>query len=809
MRGWREGQQGDTAKRSSGENDNDDNIELSNLLLATSTRTATIHYENQQKREGCGNICDSSSPSSSSSSDDDEWVKPSSQLLIVGGAFVACSTSLLLVVPTVLLYITWVTYSLTGKIWCCSFFVIHLFSIVTTSNKFLQLPSPAVATARPGGGTGGGGGGYRTSSNRNFDTHLCYSTSSCCWRSPSSYPTFCSSSFGSRRRCSSSTCITTTALLLLHVVDLLLFGFIYPKAADTITQVLFTDDDNTVIIEWGHIVRDLYLFKISGYVIVGLRCCLGLIYLYNAIVVCKKKKKCCNNNTNNHTIAGGGTTANYGGEGEEEGDNLMSSSTSDGNNHTIENSSTNYGYLIWDFFLLFPPKQKAIVSIIGSTLRHAFAALTFVSILLLVWCILAIISHFGRYPSSNPSSSLLSWQRLSSKDNNNNKYCDPLDSTECILPFPSFHYLREDPTTKTGYRVDIDRRVLPLMKGGISWKNIPELFISKLDGFSTMAPMLFYLDGMKEGHELLATIDNSNTTRNINTLQGPERIEHSVTSTSVTLLLDVTAMELVYHSAEIDYLDLDRPLVLVFPSKPLKHNTHYAVAVINATDGNGRRIINSPFMQQQQQREGINGSGDDDSTMDDDHDLRQRMREQRFNGVIIPSLEIAAPWFSFSKDPESLQLLFDFHTISEESQLGIVRGVRDGTLSKIATKNTASSTWDWNDHIHTILVQEGNCNSNTSFIARTVHAEIDVPWFLETYGRNGRSVGLDTQAVLSKHPVTIGKAKFMVRVPCSLREAAIGGIGGKKLRAIMEYGHGLFGSREEVKDQFLSRFVTY
>ena len=63
-----------------------------------------------------------------------------------------------------------------------------------------------------------------------------------------------------------------------------------------------------------------------------------------------------------------------------------------------------------------------------------------------------------------------------------------------------------------------------------------------------------------------------------------------MTSRSITLLVDVKAQTLVAHSAEIDYLDSDRPLVMVFPAKPLNHNRHYALAVVHATDVHGNLI---------------------------------------------------------------------------------------------------------------------------------------------------------------------------------------------------------------------------
>jgi hypothetical protein len=79
-------------------------------------------------------------------------------------------------------------------------------------------------------------------------------------------------------------------------------------------------------------------------------------------------------------------------------------------------------------------------------------------------CILSAMSHFGPWPlySTSPQD------------------CDPLDDHECALPFPSFHHMREDPSSSTGWRVHL--RGLPPLRGGIPFH--PH-FLNELDGFST------------------------------------------------------------------------------------------------------------------------------------------------------------------------------------------------------------------------------------------------------------------------------------------------------------------------------------
>lgn len=359
--------------------------------------------------------------------------------------------------------------------------------------------------------------------------------------------------------------------------------------------------------------------------------------------------------------------------------------------------------------------------------------------------VLSIATHFG----SGPTISFASAEE-----------CSPLDSTLCALPFPSFHHLEADPTTVTGYRVHV--KGLPPLKGGLPLH--PD-FVNELDGFSTMAPILFYLDGLKELHE--AGYSNQ-------TLQGPEHIAQSVTNLSVTLLINVNDQVLVPHSAEIDYLDPDRPLVMVIPARPLQHNTHYAVAVVNAVDINGKLLAQSPGLK---------------SVLVEDMDFSPA--HIRFMENVLPSLQKAAPWVGTQNYHEALQLLFDFKTISEESQLGPIRKVRDGTLSIV-------EKWDWNYHVELVSKVNHECATDVDgLIARTYHIMLDVPTFLKD--RSRYSV-LDYSATASGESTSIGKAKAMIQVPCT--------IDGKPVTAIVDYGHGLFSKRDEVTDQFLSRYVV-
>ena len=516
--------------------------------------------------------------------------------------------------------------------------------------------------------------------------------------------------FGSHAR---STCRRVSTLIL----DLCLFGLLYHGVWTVFISAFFTEIDGTTVTEWADVKDNMELLRIIGRTVAALR----LIVDVAAI------SALCYTQRYNHNLI---------------------------DDPRLPQMFVSCLSCLDEYWVsLSVSATRKLCSVLQWLLWVLFS----VSILLFVWCFNSAIMH------------LISW----SPPPQFGDHCDPFDTTECCLPFPSFHHLLPDNTTVTGWRVNLQGETLPPLKGGIQ---IDPSFLNKLDGFSTMAPLLFYIDGLKEAHRQ----PTNNTVR----LQGHENIEESVTKNSITLLVDVSTQKLVHHSAEIDYLDEKRPLVLVFPAQPLNHNTHYALAVVGATDIHGELLSPTPGMK----------AFFADRTLDAE-------RFRRYKNKVIPALRKAAPWVP--RLVSQIQLIFDFHTVSAESQLGPVRKVRDATMRIIS-----DPSWgNWKDHVRVIRKVEGACSKH-ELIARTIHAELDVPWFLNGFGVGQRQATLDNYAVESGASVTMGKAKFVVHVPCSLRAAAVKGPNATDLRAIMEFGHGLFFSRDEASDGFLQKMAN-
>ena len=286
--------------------------------------------------------------------------------------------------------------------------------------------------------------------------------------------------------------------------------------------------------------------------------------------------------------------------------------------------------------------------------------------------------------------------------------------------------------------------------------------LNRFDGFSTSGPILFYLDGLKEG-----------LGKGPKRLIGPDEIELSITNQSMTLLFDIDAKTLIHHFAEIDHLDESKPSVVVQPSKSLESNRRYAVALIDATDENGIFLKMSNHL---------------NFLLNEDKDLstKEKLRGTFYKTIVFPSMYEAAPYLDST---QNIQMIFDFQTMSTENQIGRTKKIIQATLSNLDSKD-----WDWNEsNVRSISLIEEDCSLDGAVTGRVIHGSIDLPHYL--LESNTRLSELDLQALGSKKPNGLFTVKFLVTIPCSIAT------GSKPLAAIVDFGHGFLHSRIAIIDR--------
>eukprot|EP01122_Echinamoeba_exundans_P012294 TRINITY_DN5097_c0_g2_i1.p1 TRINITY_DN5097_c0_g2~~TRINITY_DN5097_c0_g2_i1.p1 ORF type:complete len:1022 (+),score=97.54 TRINITY_DN5097_c0_g2_i1:184-3249(+) len=336
--------------------------------------------------------------------------------------------------------------------------------------------------------------------------------------------------------------------------------------------------------------------------------------------------------------------------------------------------------------------------------------------------------------------------------------CDPIDPTECIYPFPSTFFMKEDDAMPSGWRMDIDRRALPQTRAG---GNLEPTYYNELDGWSTIGPLLFNLK--------TPDVNTSDLTSHTN-------IPQSLSVSSTVYIINVDKNTLVPHWVEIDAVDYaSNPSIMIQPAVPLEWATRYVVGVRRVRNSTGSPIEPTSAMKLLL-----------DPVAPPPGAEISLKRWNYYQQNIFPAL--ASRGFLRTE----IQIAWDFVTASRQNTLGRAEFMRDMMLSIHTAKplrykingieNADCATPSWN-----------------TTVGRTVYGEVYVPSFLDSTARLAKLPrSLDGKRLERFNVTGVRASKFIIRIPCSLINNP------RPAKALIQYGHGLFGSRTEVKTRWIS-----
>jgi len=325
-------------------------------------------------------------------------------------------------------------------------------------------------------------------------------------------------------------------------------------------------------------------------------------------------------------------------------------------------------------------------------------------------------------------------------------YCNPISSDHCLLPWPSTFYLKQDPATQTGYRVDYPVEAMPTTHEDVPLSPTRYNF---QDGFSIGSQILVFFASGVAGDGL----------PRIGDLAG------SVTAKSLIWLLEFKSGERVPLFAELDAnaLGNEIPGLIIRPQVPLEFNARYVVLLRSGLkDRQG-----APLQPPDPFRRLRDGLATKNETL-----LTEKAR----------MAEVLAFLDQQGVPREEMVLAWDFHTASQQSVTGNVVGMVDEALSKLPATGPAFSsitTLDYDPDKEPDLLRE-------------IEAEMEVPSYLESDDPDSW-LKLDAEG----KPVyrAMQKFPFLVHIPrCA--ETATGPL------PVMIFGHGLMGSprREMLTD---------
>jgi hypothetical protein len=327
--------------------------------------------------------------------------------------------------------------------------------------------------------------------------------------------------------------------------------------------------------------------------------------------------------------------------------------------------------------------------------------------------------------------------------------CDDLDTTSCLMPFPSNFHTRLDESSATGRRVDLAKAAMPRNASGVA---IDPTEWNRNDGFSTGTPLTTRLVGV----DLTAS--------KVPDITDPQA---SLADDSPLVVLNARTGERHPVWAEFDSTtpSASDPAVVVHPARPYDAGATYVIAWRSLVDRNGEPIVASPLFQ---------AFRDKLATGVDAHEDRRAEFDDVFAALASAGVE-----------RESVQLAWDFTIASEESTTGRLLAIRDDAFATLGA-----------DEAPPFRVTEVIENSDTPERFREVVGTFDVPLYLTNDGAPGEGFqypdGAGPDATPQRNGDAVMAAPFRCVIPRSLAAGGAPGAG-------VVYGHGLLGSNNEVR----------
>ncbi len=320
--------------------------------------------------------------------------------------------------------------------------------------------------------------------------------------------------------------------------------------------------------------------------------------------------------------------------------------------------------------------------------------------------------------------------------------CQPLlAGFDCMLPYPSDHFLVVDSSLPSGRRVQMGRAAALLTKDGYS-ADINDFRPS--DGFSIAPPIVAVLGKPLDDAGLVGIFDDYNQAARID---------------SPTLIIEADSGKLIPHFVDLDprATDPTRRALVLRPMELLNWQTRYVVALQGLRGPDGERVpAPEGFRRIRDGEEGADPQLADEAV---------RLRRDVLSVLEDAGVEI-----------DGLQLAWDFSTGSEAHRVSDMLRARELALAHLAQHPPE-------------LISIGMVEDEHDNLWRKVVGKLRGPMVIEHDGP-GADLLRDAQGrVRIDGSVDFG---FTVMIPTSVRDSFEPG-------RTLQFGHGFFGSQSEVE----------
>ncbi len=318
-------------------------------------------------------------------------------------------------------------------------------------------------------------------------------------------------------------------------------------------------------------------------------------------------------------------------------------------------------------------------------------------------------------------------------------HCDPIDTTQCLLPFPDNFFTVPDASTPTGLRLHFFEDTMPANGSG---KHVDPTDWNRSDGFSPGSEIIVRVPGIDLQKSKTASITD---------------IAQSLAPDAPIVLLDTANGQRVPYWAELDTWNHDQATraLVIRPARNFLEGHRIVVALRNLVDARGRRIKAPTSF-----RNIVNHRRSNDPVL-----------QQRHNAIArdISDLDYAGV------DLSQLYLTWDFTVASKQDLSAGMLHMRDDAYAQLGFGVPS----------FTVTHVDQNPSSD---VLRRVQGTFDVPMYLTGTGQAGSRLVLGADGL----PVHTGTyhAEFRCLIPASAATAPARGV---------VYGHGLLGSTSEIE----------
>jgi hypothetical protein len=277
------------------------------------------------------------------------------------------------------------------------------------------------------------------------------------------------------------------------------------------------------------------------------------------------------------------------------------------------------------------------------------------------------------------------------------------------------------------------------------------------DGFSAGSPIMTFLPGIALGQ-----------------FGGPNDIDESLSGTSPSILLDVEMGEPVPHFAEIDIRapTAEQRSTMIRPVVRLRDNARYIVAFRNLRNEDDDPIEASPQF----------AALRDDTEGDESVEARRALYEDIFSRLADEG------W-----DRSEVQIAWDFNTASDANNTQRLVHMRDMAFKLV--KDAIE-----NDEIEPYTIDSVEDNYETDDIAFRIIGTFPAPLFMTSAGPGSLLLLGDDGLPVVNEETPWTDVPFEVLIPNIASDV--------EPAAIIEYGHGLLGEKEQIESGHFRTFMN-